>query len=128
MSSEEYTRLVITAKNGNRTSYNTLCTEFLGYVPLIIEDLSILIHGSHLDHEDIEQEGYVVICESIGSIINSGKYQTTELASKFIIGNLISTIMKLISEQREYEEHEIAAGINKHDPLLIHLYQKYNLC
>lgn len=124
MSGDEYIELVTTARKGNRASYTTLCTEFLDYVPLIIEDLSVILNDSHLDLEDLEQEGYVVICESIRFIINNEKYQTAELASKYIIGNLISKIMELISDQRDYEEHEISAGISNHDPVFIHLCQK----
>lgn len=72
---------------------------------MIIEDLSALLKNSHLDMDDVHQEGYLAICESIQEIAMSNKKHTTNTISKLVMGNIISHIMALLRDQRNYDEH-----------------------
>lgn len=101
----DYSKLINSVKHGDINAYNTLCIEFLGYVPMIIEDLSALLKNSHLDMDDVHQEGYLAICESIQEIAMSNKKHTTNTISKLVMGNIISHIMALLRDQRNYDEH-----------------------
>lgn len=111
MQTLDYSKLINSVKHGDINAYNTLCIEFLGYVPMIIEDLSALLENSHLDMDDVHQEGYLAICESIQEIATSNKKHTANSISKLVMGNIISHIMTLLREQRSYDEHIVAKNI-----------------
>lgn len=111
MQTLDYSKLINSVKRGDINAYNTLCIEFLGYVPMIIEDLSALLENSHLDMDDVHQEGYLAICESIQEIAMSNKKHTANSISKLVMGNIISHIMNLLREQRSYDDHIVTKNI-----------------
>lgn len=111
MQTLDYSKLINSVKRGDISAYNTLCIEFLGYVPMIIEDLSALLENSHLDMDDVHQEGYLAICESIQEIAMSNKKHTANSISKLVMGNIISHIMNLLREQRSYDDHIVTKNI-----------------
>lgn len=111
MTNPNYVKLINSVKGGDINAYNALCVEFLDYVPMIVEDFSVLLNNSHLDIDDIHQEGYLAICESIQEIVKSDKQYTPTSISKTVMGNIILRIMNLLREQRNYDDHIILSDI-----------------
>lgn len=107
MKSVNYDELIHQIKQGNCDAYNVLCTEFLEYVPLLAKDLSVLFKHANLEIEDIHQEGYLAICESIQMLSGSKVEYSAEDISSIIVSNIIKHITDLVSVEVSIEDHEI---------------------
>lgn len=115
MQTVDYQKLIKLVKLGDAKAYNDLCTEFLGYVPLVIDDLAPLLKNSHLEMEDVHQEGYLAICEAIQEIADSSKYQNSRTISKCVLKNILTRITSMLKNQRDYESHIVSSKIAEYD-------------
>lgn len=112
MQTLDYSKLINSVKRGDINAYNTLCIEYLWYVPMIIEDqLRPLLENSHLDMDDVYQEGYLAICESIQEVAMSNKKHTANSISKLVMENITSHIITLLRDQRSYNDHIVTKNI-----------------
>ena len=104
-----YEKLLKSAKNGDEEAYNILCLQFLDYIPGIMMDLKPIIDKSKVDTEDITQEGYLALCESIrNNIYLELKIQQM---STFISLDIIHKIMQFIADNDIIKKHEISKDI-----------------
>ena len=104
-----YAKLLKLAKNGDEEAYNILCLQFLDYVPGIMMDLKPIIDKSKLDTEDITQEGYLALCESLRNNIRLGL--KIQCMSTFISLDIVRKIMQFIADNDSIKKHEISKGI-----------------
>ena len=104
-----YAKLLKLAKNGDEEAYNILCLQFLDYVPGIMMDLKPIIDKSKLDTEDITQEGYLALCESLRNNIRLGL--KIQCMSTFISLDIVHKIMQFIADNDTIKKHEISKGI-----------------
>ena len=86
-----YEKLLKSAKNGDEEAYNILCLQFLDYIPGIMMDLNPIIDKSKVDIEDITQEGYLALCESLRNNIQLGL--KIQCMSTFISLDIVHKIM-----------------------------------
>ena len=104
-----YATLLKSAKNGDEEAYNMLCLQFLDYIPGIMMDLKPIIDKSKVDTEDITQEGYLALCESLRNNIHLGL--KIQQISTFISLDIVHKIMKFIADNDIIRKHEISKGI-----------------
>ena len=104
-----YAKLLKSAKSGDEEAYNILCLQFLDYVPGIIMDLKPIIDKYKIDTEDITQEGYLALCESLRNNIQLGL--KIQYMSTFISLDIIHKIMQFIADNDIIKNHEISKGI-----------------
>lgn len=104
-----YAKLLTLAKNGDEEAYNILCLQFLDYVPGIMMDLKPIIDKSKIDTEDIIQEGYLALCESLRNNICLGL--KIQAMSTFISLDIVHKIMQFIVDNDTIKKHEISKGI-----------------
>ena len=104
-----YEKLLKSAKNGDEEAYNILCLQFLDYVPGIMMDLKPIIDKSKIDTEDITQEGYLALCESLRNNIQLGL--KIQCMSTFISLDIVHKIMQFIADNDIIKNHEISKGI-----------------
>ena len=104
-----YAKLLKSAKNGDEEAYNILCLQFLDYVPGIIKDLKPIIDKSKIDTEDLTQEGYLALCESLRNNIQLGL--KIQCMSTFISLDIVHKIMQFIADNDIIKKHEISKGI-----------------
>ena len=104
-----YAKLLKSAKNGDEEAYNILCLQFLDYVPGIMMDLKPIIDKSKIDTEDITQEGYLALCESLRNNIQLGL--KIQCMSTFISLDIVHKIMQFIANNDIIKTHEISKGI-----------------
>ena len=107
--SSNYAKLLALAKNGDEEAYNILCLNFLDYVPGIIMDLKPIIDKSKMDMDDITQEGYLALCESLQRNIRLGL--KIQYISTFISLDIVHKIMQSIEDNDTIKKHEISKGI-----------------
>lgn len=101
-----YPELLKLAKQNDYNAYNELCTEFLGYVPLILKDIGIMFDEIKIDAEDLHQEGYLAICESLQKMIKSDKAYTTNEISDEITQNIIGHMYIMWLNELSHSIHE----------------------
>ena len=94
-----YEKLLKSAKNGDEEAYNILCLQFLDYV----------LDKSKVDTEDITQEGYLALCESLRNNIQLGL--KIQCMSTFISLDIVHKIMQFIADNDIIKNHEISKGI-----------------
>lgn len=117
-----YPELLKLAKQNDYNAYNELCIEFLGYVPLILKDISIMFDEIKIDMDDLHQEGYLAICESLQKMIKSDKEYTENEISEEITQNIIDHIYTMWHNELSHNMHETDRVIFYNDSDSFHKY------
>lgn len=117
-----YSELIKLARKNDLSAYNNLCTEFLGYVPLVMEDLYNVAHYCKVETEDLHQEGYLAVCEALQEIIHSDKEYTMKEISDIVVRNITKHIMSMSLDDIEKRAHEQTADIKYDESDSFHEY------
>ena len=105
---ESYVTLLKKTKSGDYNAYNILCTRFLEYVPLIMDDLAPQIKKSKVDIEDLHQEGYLAVCETIHQLMDSDSdmLTVTEVSSR-VRDNILIHLQVLMDKNNSKRKRNI---------------------
>lgn len=117
-----YSRLIKLARKNDLGAYNKLCTEFLGYVPLVMEDFYNVTHHCKVETEDLHQEGYLAVCEALQEIIHSDKEYNMKEISDIIVRNITKHIMNMSLDDIDKRAHEQNADIKYDESDSFHEY------
>lgn len=117
-----YSKLIKLAKKNDLGAYNKLCTEFLGYVPLVMEDMYNVASHCKVETEDLHQEGYLAVCEALQEIIHSGKEYTMKEISDIVTSNIMKHIVTLAIDDIDKRVHEQSADIEYEESDSFHEY------
>lgn len=112
---KSYPDLLKRAKSNDYDAYNELCIEFLGYVPLILKDIDIMFNEIKLEAEDLHQEGYLAICETLQAMIKSDKEYSANEISENITKNIINHIYIMWLNKVGHDMHETSKAIEYED-------------
>ena len=113
---DSYVTLLRKTKSGDYNAYNILCTRFLEYVPLIMDDLAPQIKQSKVDIEDLHQEGYLAVCEAIHQLMDSDAdlLTVTEVSSR-VRDSIILHLQVLMNKNNDKRKAEINRDLDMED-------------
>lgn len=111
-----YVTLLKKTKSGDYNAYNMLCTRFLEYVPLIMDDLAPQIKKSKVDIEDLHQEGYLAVCEAIHQLMEGDSdLLTVKEVSSRVRDSILLHLSTLMIKNDNKRKAEINRDLNMED-------------